>query len=88
MVRVRARTPAAGEGPRLDPEIHARVRALAPGLDPYFLEAEWRRFWAASGRPRLRSPDAAFLAFARTRAGTGPGLSRGPGWRVPGGRGG
>jgi hypothetical protein len=41
---------------------------VAPGLDPYFLEAEWRRFWAASGRPRLKSPDAAFLAFARGRA--------------------
>ena len=51
--------------------IHARVRAVAPGLDPYFLEAEWRRFWAASGRPRLRSPDAAFLAFARGRAARG-----------------
>lgn len=69
VVRVRSRMPAAGEGPRLGPEIHARVRTVAPGLDPYFLEAEWRRFWAASGRPRLRSPDAAFLAFARKRSG-------------------
>ena len=65
------RDPAAGEGPRLGAEIHARVRAVAPGLDPYFLEAEWRRFWAASGRPRLRSPDAAFLAFAKGRAARG-----------------
>jgi plasmid replication initiation protein len=68
VVRVWSRAPAAGEGPRLDPEVHARARAAAPGLDPYFLEAEWRRFWAASGRPRLRSPDAAFLAFVRARA--------------------
>jgi plasmid replication initiation protein len=71
VVRVRSRMPAAGEGPRLGAEIHARVRAVAPGLDPYFLEAEWRRFWAASGRPRLRSPDAAFLAFVRARAARG-----------------
>ena len=80
VVRVRARAmfarampdgPAAGEGPRLGDGIHARVRAVAPGLDPYFLEAEWRRFWATSGRPRLRSPDAAFLAFARGRAARG-----------------
>jgi plasmid replication initiation protein len=71
LVRVRARSPAPGEGPRLDADIHARVRAVAPGLDPYFLEAEWRRFWAASGKPRLRSPDAAFLAFARARAARG-----------------
>jgi hypothetical protein len=76
VVRVRARAtaePGAGEGPRLGAEIHARVRAVAPGLDPYFLEAEWRRFWAASGKPRLRSPDAAFLAFARGRAARGQG---------------
>jgi plasmid replication initiation protein len=74
VVRVRARAgadPGRGEGPRLGAEIHARVRAVAPGLDPYFLEAEWRRFWAASGRPRLRSPDAAFLAFAKGRADRG-----------------
>jgi hypothetical protein len=77
VVRVRARRgapgaaagTAAGEGPLLDPEVYERVRAAAPGLDPYFLEAEWRRFWQASGRPRLRSPEAAFLAFARGRAG-------------------
>ena len=60
-----------GRGPGSGAEIHARVRAAAPGLDPYFLEAEWRRFWAASGRPRLRSPDAAFLAFAKGRAARG-----------------
>jgi plasmid replication initiation protein len=71
VVRVRSRVPAAGEGPRLGTEIHARVRAVAPGLDPYFLEAEWRRFWASSGRPKLRSPDAAFLAFAKSRAARG-----------------
>jgi plasmid replication initiation protein len=71
VVRVRARVLAGGEGPRLGAEIHARVRAAAPGLDPYFLEAEWRRFWVASGRPKLRSPDAAFVAFARARAARG-----------------
>ena len=48
-----------------------RVRARAPGLDPYFLEAEWLRHWQASGRPKLRSPEAAFLAFARVRAARG-----------------
>ena len=58
----------AGEGPRLGPEAHARARALAPGLDAHALEADWRRFWAASGRLRLRSPEAAFLAFVRARA--------------------
>ena len=59
---------APGEGPRLGAEVHDRVRAAAPGYDPYFLEAEWRRHWLASGRPPVRRPDAAFLAFARARA--------------------
>jgi plasmid replication initiation protein len=66
VVRVRPRT--TGEGPRLGEGVHDRARAVAPGLDPYFLEAEWRRLWQATGRPPLRSPEAAFLAFAKARA--------------------
>ena len=66
-VQARGRMEAAG-GPVLDAEIHARLRVALPGWDPYFLEAEWRRHWQASGRPRLRSPEAALLAFARARA--------------------
>ena len=57
-----------GEGPRLGPEVHTRARAAAPGYDPYWLEAEWLRLWQGSGRPVLRSPEAAFLAFCRARA--------------------
>jgi hypothetical protein len=62
----------AGEGPRLSPETYERVRNAAPGYDPYWLEAEWLRHWQASGRPALRSPEAAFVAFARARAGRAP----------------
>ena len=43
------------------------ARALAPGWDVYALEAEWRGFWAATGRPRLRSPQKAYLAWVRGR---------------------
>lgn len=59
---------AAAEAPPLGEGVHAAARALLPGADVHALEADWRRFWAASGRPRLRSPDAAFLAFVRARA--------------------
>lgn len=43
------------------------ARALAPGWDVYALEADWRAFWRASGRQKLRSPDKAFLGFVRAR---------------------
>ena len=57
-----------GQGPLLGADVHARARETAPGYDPYWLEAEWRRWWRGSGKPVLRNPDAAFLAFARSRA--------------------
>jgi plasmid replication initiation protein len=44
------------------------ARRLMPGIDVYGLEAEWRNFWARSGRPQLRKPDAAFLGWVRKRA--------------------
>lgn len=56
-----------GAGPVLSPEVFEEIRALAPGRDVYALEAEWRRFWASSGRPRLRSPDKAFVGWVRSR---------------------
>ncbi len=61
-----------GEEPRLGAEAHERARAVAPGYDPYWLEAEWRTMWRASGRPALRDAEAAFVAFARARAERAP----------------
>lgn len=58
--------------PRFDPEVLAAARGLAPGADVYALEAEWRAFWAGSGRPRLSAPDKAFLGWVRAK-----GLTRG-----------
>jgi len=43
------------------------VRALAPGWDAYALEAEWRGYWAATGRPRLAAPEKAYLGWVRGR---------------------
>lgn len=51
--------------PVLSAEALERARALAPGMDVYALEADWRAFWARSGKPRLRSADAAFLGFVK-----------------------
>ena len=74
VVRARGRLveAVAGEEPRLGPEAHARARRAAPGYDPYWLEAEWLRFWRGSDRPALRDPEAAFLAFVRARAARAP----------------
>ena len=58
---------AAPAGPLLDPATLEAARTLAPGADVYALEAEWRGVWAATGRPALRHPDAAFLGWVRGR---------------------
>ena len=60
-----------GEGPQLGPETLDAARALSPGADVHAMAAEWRGFWSASGRPRLRAPDRAVLGWVRARAGRG-----------------
>ena len=45
-----------------------QARRLAAGWDIYALEAEWRDMWHRSGRPKLRSPDKAFLGWLEKRA--------------------
>ncbi|PZQ94857.1 MAG: plasmid replication initiator RepA [Cereibacter sphaeroides] len=61
---------AVGQGPQLpplSPEALEVGRGLAPGHDIYALEADWRGYWVASGRPRLRSAERAFLGYVRAR---------------------
>ncbi len=53
--------------PLLDPETYHDARTVAPGYDVHYLEQEWRTFWAESGRPELKSPDAAFIGFCKSR---------------------
>lgn len=65
--RVRGRL---GPAPPLGPEVLEAARALAPGWDVYALEADWRGYWEATGRPRLLSPRKAFLGYVRSRAAT------------------
>ena len=55
-------------GPVLKPQTLERARALRPGWDIYQLEAEWRAMWHRSGRPPLRSSDAAFLGWLKKNA--------------------
>lgn len=55
-----------GEGPSLSPEALDQARAMVPGVDVYALEARWRSYWDNTGRPKLRSPDRAFLGWVRS----------------------
>ena len=52
---------------RFEPKTIDAARAMAPGWDIYTLETEWRAFWVASGRQKLRNPDKAFLGWLRGR---------------------
>ncbi len=61
-----------GQGPVLATGTLDAARALAPGWDVHALEAEWRAWWAGTGRPVLRAPDRAFLGWVRVRAGHSP----------------
>lgn len=53
--------------PPLPPEALEEARALAPDRDVHALEADWRGYWAASGRPRIAAPRKAFLGYVRAR---------------------
>lgn len=53
--------------PRLAPDALEAARTLAPGWDVHALQAEWLAYWARSGRPLLRAPASAFLAWVRLR---------------------
>ncbi|KUF08956.1 replication initiator protein A [Pseudoponticoccus marisrubri] len=54
--------------PILAADTFEAARGLVPGADVYALEAEWRAWWAETGRPALRSPDKAFLGWLSARS--------------------
>lgn len=70
LVVVRPRRVLEEEGaPVLPSEAYEAAREVAPGMDVYALEADWRRYWLVTGKPRLRSPIRAFVAYCAKRAG-------------------
>ncbi len=64
---VRPRAHAVTGAPVLSPETLEAARAAAPGWDVHALEADWKAYWDRSGRPRLRAPERAFLAWVEKR---------------------
>ncbi len=70
LIRFAARASVIEDGVQLPPlsaDAMDAARTLAPGLDIYVLEADWRAYWMRSGKPRLRSADAAFVGFVKAR---------------------
>ena len=55
------------DGLRLKTKTFELAREIAPGLDIYYLESEWRE-WAAGKEAEIKSPDAAFLGWIRRKA--------------------
>ncbi len=56
-----------GARPVLKPTTLETARSFAPEWDIYALEGEWVAWWAQTGQPKLRAPDAAFLGWLRER---------------------
>lgn len=55
-------------GPLLSAEALEAARQAAPGFDIHALEADWRRYWMATGQPHLHHPARAFIAYCARRA--------------------
>jgi plasmid replication initiation protein len=53
--------------PILSEEALSLVRETRPGLDVYALQARWLAWWEQTGRPRINSPDQAFVAWVKTQ---------------------
>lgn len=56
-----------GELPSLPPHILEQAKKLAPRYDVYALEADWRAWWANSGKAMPENHFAAFLGFCKQR---------------------
>lgn len=66
-VRPRPQRELFASSPQIKPESYDKARTAAPGYDIQGLFHEWVSWWRDSGRPELKSPDAAFISFCRKR---------------------
>ena len=67
LLRVTRRGAVVSDGPQLSEDALEAARRLAPGWDVYALAAEWRGWWAETGRKRLGNADRAFLGWLGKR---------------------
>jgi plasmid replication initiation protein len=69
ILRVAPRVVVEMAAPPLSSDTLDAARRIMAGADVHALEAEWRAWWRATGSPRLRSADRAFLGWVAKRAG-------------------
>lgn len=55
------------DAPELKEATLEYAKKCAPRYDIYSLKNEWIDYWNQTGRPKLNSPDAAFIAFCKQR---------------------
>lgn len=68
MVSRRGQVVADEVAPQLLPATLDTARSLMPGADVYALDAQWRSFWAETGRKPLQNADKAFLGWVKRQA--------------------
>jgi hypothetical protein len=59
---------AAGAAFRLKTSTYEKAKKAAPGLDVYYLEAEWRE-WVGKKKAAPENPDASFIGFCKAKGG-------------------
>lgn len=59
--------PQAGGAFRLKTSTYEQAKKAAPGLDVYYLEAEWRE-WVGKKKTGPENPDASFIGFCKSKA--------------------
>lgn len=56
----------------LKTDTYDKAKKVAPSYDIHMLEREWIEHWKNTGKPELKSNDAAFIAFCRKRSEVSP----------------
>ena len=56
-----------GDFPYISLDTIEKAKKAAPRYDVYYLLREWQIFWSTSGKPVLKNPEGAFIAFCKKR---------------------
>ena len=51
--------------PPLPSWVYEKAKKIAPMMDVYALEEDWRLYWSDTGKQEIDNPSAAFLGFCK-----------------------